>query len=316
MADITKIKLLDGATYDLAVPASKVKSGVLDQDRIPDLNASKISSGTLDAARLPAQYIEASAKGAASGVAELDEYGKVPSSQLPSYVDDVLEYSTRDNFPLMGTTGIIYVDTSTNLTYRWGGSEYIEISPSLALGTTSATAYRGDYGNTAYIHATDPDRLTTAQSAGLYKISITGQGHVAEVLEVGKSDITALGIPGADTTYAFDGTYNASTNKAATVSTVTNAISALDGGTIGTPGAGKTITSLSQANGNVSAAFGDISITKSQVSDFPTLGAAAAKGVTDKTSAAAPSSTDTNLITGRTLYYAIASTSEIDALFT
>ena len=68
--------------------------------------------------------------------------------------------------------------------------------------------------------------------------------------------------------YTFDGTYNASTNKAATVSTVTNAINALDGGTIGTGGAGKTITSLSQANGQVSATFSNISITKSQVSDF------------------------------------------------
>ena len=73
-----------------------------------------------------------------------------------------------------------------------------------------------------------------------------------------------------DTTYTFDGTYNASTNKAATVSTVTNAINALDGGTIGTGGQGKTITSLSQSNGNVSATFADISITKSQISDFPT----------------------------------------------
>lgn len=68
--------------------------------------------------------------------------------------------------------------------------------------------------------------------------------------------------------YTFDGTYNASTNKAATVSTVTNAINALDGGTIGTGGTGKTITSLSQANGQVSAIFSNISITKSQVSDF------------------------------------------------
>ena len=69
--------------------------------------------------------------------------------------------------------------------------------------------------------------------------------------------------------YIFDGTYNASTNKAATVSTVTNAINALDGGTIGTGGAGKTITSLSQTNGQVNATFSNISITKSQISDFP-----------------------------------------------
>ena len=68
--------------------------------------------------------------------------------------------------------------------------------------------------------------------------------------------------------YTFDGTYNASTNKAATVSTVTSAINALNGGTIGTGGTGKTITALSQTNGQVSATFSNISITKSQVSDF------------------------------------------------
>ena len=71
--------------------------------------------------------------------------------------------------------------------------------------------------------------------------------------------------------YTFDGTYNASTNKAATVSTVTNAINALDGGTIGTGDTGKTITALSQTNGQVSATFSNISITKSQVSDFSHL---------------------------------------------
>ena len=67
----------------------------------------------------------------------------------------------------------------------------------------------------------------------------------------------------------FEGIYNESTNKAATVSTVTDAINALDGGTIGTGGTGKTITSLSQTNGQVSATFANISITKSQISDFP-----------------------------------------------
>ena len=74
-----------------------------------------------------------------------------------------------------------------------------------------------------------------------------------------------------DTTYTFDGTYNSSTNKAATVSTVTNAIAALDGNLNSTtPGAGKTLTAFSQTDGKVSATFGNISITKSQVSDFPT----------------------------------------------
>lgn len=84
--------------------------------------------------------------GAASGVATLDDNGKVPASQLPSYVDDVLEYEDRSSFPQTGETGKIYVDKSTNITWRWGGSDYVEISPSLALGETSSTAYAGDKG--------------------------------------------------------------------------------------------------------------------------------------------------------------------------
>ena len=79
--------------------------------------------------------------------------GKIPEANLPSYVDDVLEYNSKSNFPKSGETGKIYVDISTNLTYRWGGSAYVEISPSLALGETSGTAYRGDYGAIAYAHS-------------------------------------------------------------------------------------------------------------------------------------------------------------------
>ena len=74
------------------------------------------------------------------------ENGKVPSSQLPSYVDDVEEYTSKSNFPATGTTGKIYVDITTNLTYRWSGTAYVEISPSLALGETSSTAYAGNKG--------------------------------------------------------------------------------------------------------------------------------------------------------------------------
>ena len=92
-------------------------------------------------------------KGTANGLAELDTNGKVPSSQLPSYVDDVLEYSSSSLFPTTGETGKIYVDTSTNLTYRWSGTIYVEISPSLALGETQSTAYRGDRGKIAYDHS-------------------------------------------------------------------------------------------------------------------------------------------------------------------
>ena len=87
-----------------------------------------------------------STKGQPSGLAELDSTGKVPAAQLPSYVDDVLEYSTKAQFPQTGETGKIYVSKDTNLTYRWTGTQYLEISQSLALGETPSTAYSGDKG--------------------------------------------------------------------------------------------------------------------------------------------------------------------------
>lgn len=87
-----------------------------------------------------------STKGQPGGLAELDSTGKVPAAQLPSYVDDVLEFSTKDQFPQTGKTGKIYVAKDTNLTYRWTGTQYLEISQSLALGETPSTAYPGDKG--------------------------------------------------------------------------------------------------------------------------------------------------------------------------
>lgn len=90
--------------------------------------------------------IPSSQKGVANGVASLGSDGKVPSSQLPSYVDDVLEAENKAAFPTSGESGKIYVAKDTNLTYRWSGSAYVEISPSLALGETSSTAYAGNKG--------------------------------------------------------------------------------------------------------------------------------------------------------------------------
>ena len=95
-----------------------------------------------------------STKGVANGIATLNSEGKIPSSNLPSYVDDVIEgtYVNTTSFKntsgtvLTPETGKIYVDTSTNKTYRWSGSTYVEISASLALGETSSTAYAGDKG--------------------------------------------------------------------------------------------------------------------------------------------------------------------------
>lgn len=90
--------------------------------------------------------VKASEKGKAGGVATLDSAGKVPSSQLPSYVDDVLEYDNKAAFPATGETGKIYVDKATNKTYRWGGSTWINITNPIALGETSSDAYPGNKG--------------------------------------------------------------------------------------------------------------------------------------------------------------------------
>lgn len=92
--------------------------------------------------------VKRSEMGVSSGVATLDTTGKVPSSQLPSYVDDVLEYTNKAGFPTTGESGKIYIDKATNITYRWSGTTYVEISPSLALGETSSTAYPGNKGKT------------------------------------------------------------------------------------------------------------------------------------------------------------------------
>ena len=78
--------------------------------------------------------------------ANLSDNGKVPANQLPSYVDDVLEYGTLSTFPVTGETNKIYVAQDTNLTYRWSGTRYVEISQSIALGETSTTAYPGNKG--------------------------------------------------------------------------------------------------------------------------------------------------------------------------
>ncbi len=70
----------------------------------------------------------ASEKGAANGVATLDATGVIPSAQLPSYVDDILMYADQAAFPATGEAGKIYVSEAVNLTYRWTGSAYVEVS--------------------------------------------------------------------------------------------------------------------------------------------------------------------------------------------
>lgn len=157
-------------------------------DKTTTVNGKPLSSNiTLSAADVSA--IPASAKGVANGVATLDEDGKVPSAQLPSYVDDVIEgYLSNGQFyvesshstQITAESGKIYVDITSgkNITYRWSGTSYVEISKSLALGETSSTAYRGDRGKIAYDHSqvahARSDATKTEKSSTNGNIKING----------------------------------------------------------------------------------------------------------------------------------------------
>lgn len=117
-----------------------------------------------------ATFIPATEKGANSGVATLDATGKVPSSQLPSFVDDVIEAANFAALPETGEGGKIYVTLDDNETYRWGGTTYVEISAGLALGETQGTAYEGSKGKALKdafdAHETDTDiHVTTSDKA-------------------------------------------------------------------------------------------------------------------------------------------------------
>ena len=185
--------------------------------------------------------IPSSQKGTAGGVASLDSSGFILSSQLPPSVDEILEGYLYNNafyedeehdVEIEAQSSKIYVDLNNNLTYRWSGTAYVEISKSLAIGETSSTAYRGDRGKIAYDHSqaaharTDATKVSdsstngnilvngsqvnvythpsyTQRSSGLYKITVDGSGHVSGATAVTKSDITALGIPAQDTNTTY-----------------------------------------------------------------------------------------------------------------
>lgn len=134
----------DDSRLSDARPASDVFAWAKEKDK-PTYTASEVGALANTVTHLSGD-IATTEKGAANGVATLGSDGKIPSGQLPSYVDDVLEYAKKSDFPVSGESGKIYVDKATNLTWRWSGSAYVEISPSLALGETSSTAYAGDKG--------------------------------------------------------------------------------------------------------------------------------------------------------------------------
>lgn len=116
--------------------------------------------------------VKSTEKGTANGVATLGNDGKIPNSQLPSYVDDVIEgYLHGGKFykesahttEIAGESGKIFVELTSGKTYRWSGSAFVVISETIALGTTSSTAGRGDWNKTAYDHSQSPHAPDNAE---------------------------------------------------------------------------------------------------------------------------------------------------------
>lgn len=97
--------------------------------------------------------IALSEKGAPNGIAVLDGTGKIPTSQLPSYVDDILEYNSQAAFPVVGEAGKIYVTLDTNATYRWSGTSYIQITAAGGGGSGTVDSVAGKTGIVTLVKA-------------------------------------------------------------------------------------------------------------------------------------------------------------------
>lgn len=124
-----------------------IEMGTLTEHRIDRNNPHNVTKAQVGLSNVTNDaQVKRSEMGVANGVALLNSDGKIPSSYLPSYVSDIITADSYTTLPTTGEEDKIYVTKDTNLTYRWSGTAYVEISPSIALGETSTTAYAGDKG--------------------------------------------------------------------------------------------------------------------------------------------------------------------------
>ena len=252
----------DGSTHEFAVPNTKYTAGDsinITNNRIINTGVRAVSTGGVPGT------ISVNTNGTTVNVA-VAGLGSAAYSDSGDYAPISHSHGNISNTGTIDMTGV-EIDDGDGLLISDASNEDKIVKSSLTFDGVTTNQFLTKAGTwegaEAYSHPT-----YTARNEGLYKITVDNKGHVSNVKTVTKADITALGIPAQDTTYTFDGTYNASTNKAATVSSITSRISNLDGNITGTPGAEKTLTAFSEKDGIVSATFADISITKSQISDF------------------------------------------------
>lgn len=236
--------------------------------------------------------------------------GTINAANLPSYVDDVLEYASLSKFPTTGESGKIYTALDTNKIYRWSGSAYVVISETISLGTTHATAGYGDESHAAYTHSTktsgNPHHVTKTD-VGLgnveNKSSATIRGELTSA-----NVTTALGYtpPKTDTNThyttrvvagAANGTANAATTNGNTHINVTDDNTFRSGVVI--KGAGATSVT-SDASGNITVQSTDINTWRpiqnnlTSTATDQSLSAAQGKALNDKFSSYVPTSRTVN----------------------
>lgn len=163
---------VDGKQDTLTADQLKAVNSGIDAEKVEKIeeNAAAVSA-LADGLSAAASKADLAAKADLVG-------GKVPAAQLPSFVDDVLEYDSVSAFPATGEAERIYVAKDTNKTYRWGGTDYVEISPSLALGETATTAYPGDRGKAAADLAAEAKRWAENNSQATSDVANSLNGHV------------------------------------------------------------------------------------------------------------------------------------------
>jgi hypothetical protein len=217
-----------------------------------------------DGAIISSTYVKNSTKGVANGVASLGADGKVPSTQLPAFVDDVIEgYYYQNKFysdsahttEITGEAGKIYVDLPSNKTYRWGGTTFVVISETIAIGTTTGTAYDGGLGagirsdlDSHTGNTSNPHSVTKAQ-VGLG--SVVNTGDSATPTQNGTTKFTTGGAyvlqQSIPTTYIKNASVSGSTLTITKQDDTTITFSDTDTGatSVNNTGSGNAVTSIS-----------------------------------------------------------------------
>ena len=226
---VLSVGTLNQSTTGNAATASKLQAA-----RTISLTGNVTGSTSFDGSANVSLTTSITGLGAANGIATLDSNGQVPSTQLPSYVDDVLEYTNVAAFPATGETGKIYVETAGNTTYRWGGTGYVKITSgevsSVAGKTGIVNLSKADVGLAAVDNTADSSKsvasaskLTVARAIGgasfdgtaninLPGVNIAGNqstsGNAATTTKLQTARTIAISGAVTGTATSFDGSAN------------------------------------------------------------------------------------------------------------